>query len=117
MKNCLLVSVVGKPLLDCSVTSHKTVTLQLKVIRGSSPVHVGFEFYLLKTPCSPLKVNRSFGRTCRLHFQGWTTKAFSWCLLHAGFLLGKISVNLKALSAGNKGNYENAWGNGNVIDL
>jgi hypothetical protein len=23
-----------------------------------------------KTPCSPLKVNRRFGRTCRLHLQG-----------------------------------------------
>jgi hypothetical protein len=26
--------------------------------------------FCVKTPCSPLKVNRQFGRTCRLHLQG-----------------------------------------------
>jgi hypothetical protein len=27
------------------------------------------------TPCSPLKVNRRFGGTCRLHLQGWISQA------------------------------------------
>jgi hypothetical protein len=35
------------------------------------------------TPCSPLKVNRRFGGTYRLHIQGMLAACF-----HAGFLLG-----------------------------
>jgi hypothetical protein len=35
-------------------------------------------------PCSPLKVNQHFGRTCFLHLQGssatWFTLAYSWTL-------------------------------------
>jgi hypothetical protein len=48
------------------------------------------------TPCSPLKVNRRFGGTCRLHLHGLRIsqainqhKACSACyLLHTGYLLG-----------------------------
>jgi hypothetical protein len=50
-------------------------------------------------------------------FSRLNNKAFTWCLLHAGFLLGKIRVNLKALSTGNTGNYENAERVGAAVTL
>jgi hypothetical protein len=39
------------------------------------------------TPCSPLKVNRRFRGTCRLHLQGRNRAVLAICF-HAGFLLG-----------------------------
>jgi hypothetical protein len=42
-------------------------------------------------PCSPLKVNRRYGGTCRFHLQGWRTSQernqLATCF-RAGFLLG-----------------------------
>jgi hypothetical protein len=40
------------------------------------------------TQCSPLKVNRCFGGTCRLHFQDWKSRALlaAWFLLLAWLL-------------------------------
>jgi hypothetical protein len=40
------------------------------------------------TPCSPLKVNRRFGGTCRLHLQGCLPPAFTLvsCLVHSSIL-------------------------------
>jgi hypothetical protein len=39
------------------------------------------------TPCSPLKVNRSFGGKYRLHLQGRKISLLGTCF-HASFLLG-----------------------------
>jgi hypothetical protein len=44
------------------------------------------------TPCSPLKVNRLFGVTCRFHLQGWRISTACY-LCHASFLA--YSSNLK----------------------
>jgi hypothetical protein len=38
------------------------------------------------TLCSPLKINRRFGLTCRLHFEDRRSRAFF--IFHADFLLG-----------------------------
>jgi hypothetical protein len=40
------------------------------------------------TLCSPMKVNRDFQRTRRLHLQGLKIRWAACYLLHAGFLLG-----------------------------
>jgi hypothetical protein len=40
-------------------------------------------------PCNPLKVNRSCGRICRLHIQGWRVSQQAVCF-KLGFSLGSI---------------------------
>jgi hypothetical protein len=45
------------------------------------------------TPYSPLKVNRRFGGTCRLHLYGLSQERNqpAYYILHADFLLGLVS--------------------------
>jgi hypothetical protein len=54
-----------------------------------TPVVIKSSVFWDMTPCSPLKTNRRFGGTCRLHLQGRRIQQNSACyLLHTDFLLG-----------------------------
>jgi hypothetical protein len=58
-----------------------TYTFLVGELEGKKSIIVFWDI----TPCSPLKVNRRFGGTYRLHLQG---RALLATCFHAGFLLG-----------------------------
>jgi hypothetical protein len=77
---------------------HERVILNwIKEFEAITAVVINGSMFWNKTRCGPLKVNRHFGGTCRLHLQGWGVSqvtSFASRGFHSDLLLG-VFFNLE----------------------